>query len=224
MLNPQADFLTREYLPLAFSIAVSEWRKCSSKRSLDDIHSSAVYGLVDAASRWEKYCEDRGFDNSRLDRFKVYASKRILGEIIEGYRRSNSITRTQLKAYQTVRDAGIQLPRSEQVEKTGMSTTAISRAISILVQEYQYSSPEDESSISGTESSALVNYVNEKILDLIKGMSFEARVVLALRYFIKFKTKQIAEALDLREVEVMKIHAQAVTSIHNEAARLIGFS
>ena len=76
-LNPQQRKLCEQHVPLAMMLASKYCVDRGIMRHVEDVRSSAMMGLVDACYRWD---ERRGVQ------FGSYASRRILGQIVDDLR------------------------------------------------------------------------------------------------------------------------------------------
>ena len=76
-LNPQQRELCEQHMPLAMLLASKYCVDRGIMRHVEDVRSSAWMGLVDACYRWD---ERRGVQ------FQSYASRRILGQIVDDLR------------------------------------------------------------------------------------------------------------------------------------------
>ena len=79
-LNPQQRKLCEQHMPLARGLAAMYVKDRSLPSGMfDEIHASAWMGLVDACSRW---------DELRGVKFESFATRRILGQIVDDMRTS----------------------------------------------------------------------------------------------------------------------------------------
>lgn len=87
-----------EYSPLAVALArhVHKGLHCDRVFDLDDATSAAMFGLLDAADR---------FDESKLVRFGTYARLRIFGAIFDEYRNAIPVGRSGMDKVQRVQKA-----------------------------------------------------------------------------------------------------------------------
>ena len=119
MSRADQESLAREYMPLVRKIALGLSRKAPSSVSVDDLVSAGLYGLVDAASR---------FDPERADQFQSYAEARVRGAMIDELRSVGPLSRDlRAKSHrltQTIqkleRDLGRQPDQSEIADGLGL--------------------------------------------------------------------------------------------------------
>jgi RNA polymerase sigma factor for flagellar operon FliA len=225
------DSLILEHLKLAETIATKEWRTATHALNRDEMVSLAYQGLLDAAMKWEKYCEKNGYDPEATQFFKVYASFRIRGAIRDHIRSEDWATRTTRSKSKKLKEAGQDEGATveELSERTGMSVSEINKVIVKLtsrpVSLDAYTSangPHQDSPGRGnhelkddvdTESSAFANDMQSAFVSKFKVLSPEVQTVLALHYYSRMDLRSIASELDLSESRISHIHAQGVCDI-----------
>src|SRR3954471_22212774 len=123
------ESLVLNHLTLAKDIANREWRTATHALKRDDMLSLANLGLVDAADRWEAYCEKNDYDPNAVQYFKVFASLRIRGTIRDHLRKEDWATRTVRSKAKKLKVAGQDegLSVDELAEITGMSVVEINK-------------------------------------------------------------------------------------------------
>lgn len=92
--SPQAlEILVAHYEPLARYLAHRARTRAPAYQDADDLLSYAHHGLLDAIPRFEP---ERGF------KFETYASRRITGEIIDGLRKQDPLSRPVRRRVKTL--------------------------------------------------------------------------------------------------------------------------
>lgn len=95
--SPEAlELLVAHYEPLARYLARRALAKAPPHQDKEDLISYAHHGLLDAIKKFEP---ERGF------KFETYASRRITGEIIDGLRKQDPLSRPVRKRVSALRDA-----------------------------------------------------------------------------------------------------------------------
>lgn len=224
MLTPQAEYLVREFRKLAESIAVNEWYKAGKIPDVNDMRSSAFEGLVDAANKWQAYCERHDYISTRLDYFSHYASLRIKGNIVEGFRNSNSVTRTQMSDYQAIRNAGINLSREEQQKRTGLSRKRIGIAISAIICDGSKTIIDDGSREDNltTEDVAIEREALAALVDEFEKLPQRKRYIIALHYYYGIPLKTVATILNVSPSKVIAMHVESIMRIRARLVNLLG--
>jgi RNA polymerase sigma factor for flagellar operon FliA len=222
------DSLILGHLDLAKNIATREWRTATHALKHDDMISLANLGLVDAADRWEAYCDKNGYDPAAVQFFKVFASLRIRGTIRDHIRSADWATRTLRSKSKRLKEAGQDegIPVEELAEKTGMSVSDINkvnarlaaRPISLdahLSTTYGDSDavPKELRDSMDTEASAFSRDILSTFVKTVKHQPYEIQVVLVLHYYSKLDLRRISEALQLSEVKVSQLHMDGVLAV-----------
>jgi RNA polymerase sigma factor for flagellar operon FliA len=222
--------LILSHIELAETIANREWRTATHALEKSEMISLAYLGLVDAAERWEPYCEKNEYDPSAVQFFKVFASFRIRGSIRDHLRKEDWATRTLRSKAKKLKEAGQDegLSVVELAEKTDMTVAEINKVVARLASrpvsldakrntpDYNAGSPQEEYQIKedvDTEGIAFANDMNAVFVKRLRQLPFEAQVIIVLHYYNKMDLRSIAEKLSLSESKVSQIHATGVLSI-----------
>jgi DNA-directed RNA polymerase specialized sigma subunit len=128
---------------LATALAHKEWLKLSGY-ARDDVISWGLHGLVLAAHRWPDYCRERGYETytpAAQSWFNTYASRRIIGSIIDELRASDPVTRRERSIVKDITRCGVDLhvafeyDSSNSIsERTGICVDDVDSAISALLR------------------------------------------------------------------------------------------
>lgn len=220
--------LILQHLTLAKDIALREWRTATHVLKQDDMLSLAYMGLVDAADRWEPYCQKNEYDPEATQFFKVFAALRIRGTIRDHIRKEDWATRTVRSKAKLLKNAGQDegISTEELAEKTGMSVTEINKINTRLSakpvsleahfsntdQEGINSNPELKDHVD-TESSAFSRTMISTFVEAFQSLPYEVQVIISLKYYKNFELKKVAEELNLPETKVSQLHSSGVLAI-----------
>lgn len=223
------DYLIIEHLKLAEDIAIREWRTATHALEKDEMMSLAYLGLVDAAQRWESYCERKQYDPDAIQYFKVFARLRIRGTIRDSIRSADWATRTLRSKSKKLKDAGQDegVSVQELAERTGMTVPEINKVngrlakkpvsldAKLATQDYGLDGHQEiqiKEDID-TEGAAFANEMVSLFLSTIKSLPVEEQVVIALHYYSKLDLKNIALELRLPEVQISQLHSSGVSAV-----------
>ncbi|MBC5646754.1 sigma-70 family RNA polymerase sigma factor [Christensenella tenuis] len=203
-------------------------------RDYDDLISNGVLGLMDAVQK---------FDPKRNIKFETYAQRRIRGAILDYMRQQDWIPNNMRKEIKQVKQAYDDLilelqrpPEYEEVAKRlGISPGKVKK---IFFNDYQYSllhfediinevtyrsefvNPEPDllrhqkSSAGQTpEENILRKETHEELVELLRTLPENERIVLDLYYVKELKVKDIAHIMDLTESRISQIHRSAIRKI-----------
>lgn len=222
------------HMDLATKIATREWRTATHALKLDDMVSLANFGLVDAADRWEAYCNKNQYDPNAIEYFKVFASFRIRGTIRDHIRSNDWATRTLRTKSKKLKEAGQDegLSVEELSDKTGMSVVEINKvnarlsARPISLDAHLTSTYEDNGAAPNelrdsvdTEGAAFSRDMLATFVDTVRKLPNELQVVLALYYFSRLDLRKIAEVLGLPESKVSQYHADAALAVKDSLTK-----
>lgn len=231
MTKPYAkETLIRDHLGLAKAIAVQNWQTATYALEVDEMISLANLGLVDAANRWEKYCEKNSYDPAAVEYFKVFAARRIHGTIRDGIRQNDWATRTLRDKAKKLKLAGQDdgLSVAQLAEKTGMSVKEINNTIHRMatrpvsldssfcgwsdygVEPNNISYTIDSVSTDGT---AFEHDMLKHAADVIRTLPQDQQVVLALHYYEALEIRSVARELGITESRASQLHTKAVLTI-----------
>lgn len=224
--------LVLDNLELARTVAISEWRTATHALQKDEMIALANLGLVDAANRWEAYCEKNDYNPEATNYFQVFARLRIRGTIRDQIRKDDWATRTLRSKSKKLKDAGQDegLPIEELSERTGMTVSDIrkvnarlaSKPVSLDAHLYINGSNSDGSSspnenylrtVVDTESSAFSQEMIRTFISTLTSLDVDVKVVLILHYYSKLDLRRIAEELSLPEAKISQLHSTGVVTI-----------
>jgi RNA polymerase sigma factor for flagellar operon FliA len=234
-LTPEQEALVTKGLHVAKLAAHRRYRTAPHALEESDLLSLAYFGLVQAAKRWKPYCEERrekGLpgDETRIDWFCVFASRRCDGAIMDELRSRDYATRSlrakSKRLQKAGQDEGVTI--SALAEITGMKVAEVSKVINDM-QNRPVSLEADGSDFEvaqTTESQANVHNILHATAQAIRELPDEEQVVLALHYFamreradgkkmVNIQLQQIAAKLGVPEGYVSQLHTRAVRRVHD---------
>lgn len=220
------DILIRDHMGLAKAIAVQNWQTATYALEVDEMKSMAYMGLVDAANRWEKYCEKNGYDPAAVEYFKVFAARRIHGTIRDGIRQNDWATRTLRDKAKRLKQAGQDdgATPEELAERTGMTIKEVSstihrmstRPVSLEAQggggEQNGFAHNYPASIT-TDGTSFELEMLRHATDVMRTLPQDQQVVLALHYYEALEIRSVAHELGITESRASQLHTKAVLTI-----------
>lgn len=229
----QKEQLIKSHLPLVNFLVNRMLTQVPAYLTRDDITSSAMFGLVDAANR---------FDAGRGVQFKTFAEQRIRGAILDEARRHDWASRTlrekQYRLTEAIDTLEKRLGRPpEEVE--------IARAMELSLESYRQLLGEVghlgcvslQESLDGTaEGRTLMecladpaginpqelierSELTRELAGRLEKLSEKERQVIALYYYEELNQKEIAEVLGLSEGRVSQLHSQALLKLRTSLRR-----
>lgn len=232
-LNERQRKLVEDRVGLARAIGHKAWKKLSGY-DRDDIIAYALDGLVAAASRWENYCQEKGFEAYEGDAsswFDTYASRRINGAIIDALRSSDPATRRERALIKQILAAGVNLsspwehePAESIALKAGMTVADVNRAISALIrmpismeETSEETWPADPVDVA---EDALHNGLCSSVVAVIRSLPPLHQQVVAMAYYLNLEDAEIARRIpELRSDSMISAHAlHWVVTIREQAA------
>ena len=201
-------------------------------RDYDDLVSSGVLGLMDAVQK---------FDPSRNIKFETYAQRRIRGAVLDYMRQQDWLPNNMRKEIKQVKQAydslTSELQRTPEYEEVAKRLDVpVSKIKKILFNDYQYSLLHFEDIINeatyryefvnseqrglgqaGTnqapEENILRKEAHDELVELLRTLPENERIVLDLYYVKELKIKDIAHIMDLTESRISQIHRAAIHKI-----------
>jgi RNA polymerase sigma factor for flagellar operon FliA len=195
--------------------------------SLEDLKSAAMYGLMDAASR---------FDPNKGVLFKTFAETRIRGAVLDELRKMDWFSRSMRDKHSRVFR---QIKRLEQQLGRDPSEEEIAEALDMELSEYQQVLKEighlgvislnellDEA-VGGDTFLDQLNDLNgespeealetkelvRNLADALDRLPEKERLVVTLFYYEEFTQKEIAGILELSEGRISQLHSQALIKL-----------
>ena len=195
--------------------------------SLDDLKSAAMYGLMDAASR---------FDPDKGVLFKTFAETRIRGAVLDELRKMDWFSRSMRDKHNRVfreikrleQDLGRDPTEEEIAEAMDMDLNAYQQILNEIGHLGVISLNEvlDESAGGETfldqlndlngqnpEESVETQELVRDLAGALDRLSEKERLVITLFYYEEFTQKEIAVVLELSEGRISQLHSQALLKL-----------
>lgn len=220
MSRAQQEELAREYMPLVRRIAHGLSRRAPSGVSVEDLISAGMYGLVDAASR---------FDPERADQFQAYAEARVRGAMIDELRavgplsrdlrsKSHSLTRT---IHDLEQKFGRRPEQNEIADGMGLGMGDYHKLL-LQLRHATVLSPEiveeaidrpkgyPERTPGNPQDDYIFRELLNRLSNAISKLSEREQRVLSLYYKEEVSLKEIGERFDVSESRACQIRSEAV--------------
>lgn len=227
MKQQSEEELIDQYLPLVNRIVRRIKRSLPRHVEEDELLSFGMMGLMDACLR---------YNQQKNVKFETYATKRIRGEIYDGLRRSDPLSRTLRKkekqvskAYDYLEQNLFRQPSIREVSRfLNISEEACNEIISLSSFEKQDSlyepveSGEDHllkidllSDQSFIELSQIIEKkeLKHKLSSLIDTLSERERIILSLIYYENLSMSEIGRILRLHKSRISQIHSQVLKKL-----------
>ncbi len=221
-MEPELEALVIKYVPLAQAIAVQVWKTAPYALDVEELKGIAYWGLTESASRWEAYCERRGFDPDRKEFFRVYATRRIRGAIIDSFRSADWATRSLRTKHKQLQKAGQAdgATSAELADRTGLSEVEVRstvlamsmRPVSLEDNNYNTERETDQS----VEDIASTNSLLSVFAKSVRELPVESKIILILRYYANKDLHEISSIMALSESVVSQLHAEAIISVRDD--------
>lgn len=222
-VSPVIAAMVEETLPQARSEAWKVFQTAKHALDLDELTSIAYTGLWQAAVRWESYCLKKGHDPGATEYFKVYATRRMRGAMLDAMRSNDWLTRSMRSRAKALRDAGQDLGRTEAQlsETTGLSKAQIRETMAGISRKPVSVDAEavDIADTQGVESEYLVRSILGSVVKSMQALPLRMQVVLCLVYFVGKEPGEIAELLGDTEAHVNALHIEGVLAVHESMVR-----
>jgi RNA polymerase sigma factor for flagellar operon FliA len=225
--------LIKSHLPLVGFLVNRMVTQVPSYLTRDDITSSAMFGLVDAANR---------FDAGRGVMFKTFAEQRIRGAILDEARRLDWASRTLREKQSRLADAIDHLekrhgrpPEEEEIALSmGLSLENYRQLLGeighlgcVSLQESLDGSEDGRTLLDCLADPTAVNpleriersELTRELARRLEKLSAKERQVIALYYYEELNQKEIAEVLDVSEGRVSQLHSQALLKLRTSLTR-----
>ena len=216
--DPQAlEVLVAHYEPLARYLARRALAKAPPHQDKEDLISYAHHGLLDAIKKFEP---ERGF------KFETYASRRITGEIIDGLRKQDPLSRPVRKRVSALRDAQVRhwdtWGRSPTVEELAADIGESVESVRELLVHQQTLTKELDQSVAEshtTEGDAEAELAEEEMVvglsDRLVRLSERDRVFVILYYIERLSLRDTGKALGVSDSRCAQIRRDIMLSLLN---------
>jgi RNA polymerase sigma factor for flagellar operon FliA len=218
VIHPLVNELIPQLIPQAKALAWRTFQRAPHVLERDELESIAYIGLMDAANRWEAYCERNGYSPEAVHYFGAYALRRMRGSVMDFLRASDWATRSARQRAKRLQAAGggTGMTHAELAAVTGMTVAQV-RQTEAAVACKPVSLDEGDRDIpeaQDVEAQAAMRLLLEQVAAVRWRLSPAAQVVLALRYYEGRELAAIAEALGLAVTEVSALHDEGVRAVH----------
>ncbi len=224
-MNFEVDDGLEAYIPLVRTVVAQMKKSLSSQADEDELFSFGMTGLWDAS---------RKFDAAQGVKFETYAVQRIRGEILDGLRKSDHISRTLRKKEKTIRQA---MEALEQIYLRRPTAQEVSWHLGISIEEYeqtiqqlsfikQESLDEQRNADEGNGRDAyqqIEDHYNVKqdewleakerkkrLAVQIDSLPEREKLILALVYYENLSLTEVSRVLGLHKSRISQLHQQAI--------------
>jgi RNA polymerase sigma factor for flagellar operon FliA len=217
-----------KFFPYIEKVARRLARRLPAHVEIDDLISSGVIGLMEAADR---------FDPSRVDRFEAFAEFRIRGAMLDDLRSRDTLSRDMRRLSNELRDATRRLeaqlgrtPDQEEIAKrlgvgveelyarqqklSGSSVVGIDDAGPDLLERTG-----DQSAADPFEQASR-RELTERMVSGIGHLPEKMQQVLSLYYCDNLNLKEIGAVLGVTESRVCQIHGEATRRLRDSLSDL----
>jgi RNA polymerase sigma factor for flagellar operon FliA len=217
-----------KFFPYIEKVARRLARRLPAHVEIDDLISSGVIGLMEAAER---------FDPSRVDRFEAFAEFRIRGAMLDDLRSRDTLSRDMRRLSNELRDATRRLeaqlgrtPDHEEIAKrlgvgveelyarqqklSGSSVVGIDDAGPDLLERTGDTSADDPFELASRRE------MLDRLVSGIGGLPEKMQQVLSLYYCDNLNLKEIGSVLGVTESRVCQIHGEATRRLRDSLGEL----
>jgi RNA polymerase sigma factor for flagellar operon FliA len=217
-----------KFFPYIEKVARRLARRLPAHVEIDDLISSGVIGLMEAAER---------FDPERVDRFEAFAEFRIRGAMLDDLRSRDTLSRDMRRLSNELRDATRRLeaqlgrtPDHEEIAKrlgvgvdelyarqqklSGSSVVGIDDAGPDLLERTGDQSAEDPFEIASRRE------MMQRLVSGIGELPEKMQQVLSLYYCDNLNLKEIGAVLGVTESRVCQIHGEATRRLRDNLGEL----
>ena len=217
-----------KFFPYIEKVARRLARRLPAHVEIDDLISSGVIGLMEAAER---------FDPERVDRFEAFAEFRIRGAMLDDLRARDTLSRDMRRLSNELRDATRRLeaqlgrtPDHEEIAKrlgvgvdelyarqqklSGSSVVGIDDAGPDLLERTGDQTAEDPFEIASRRE------MMQRLVSGIGDLPEKMQQVLSLYYCDNLNLKEIGAVLGVTESRVCQIHGEATRRLRDNLGEL----
>ncbi|MEO7668222.1 MAG: RNA polymerase sigma factor FliA [Polyangia bacterium] len=227
-LTTRRNEYAAKFFPYIEKVARRLARRLPAHVEIDDLISSGVIGLMEAAER---------FDPSRVDRFEAFAEFRIRGAMLDDLRSRDTLSRDMRRLSNELRDATRRLeaqlgrtPDQEEIAKrlgvgveelyarqqklSGSSVVGIDDAGPDLLERTG-----DHSAVDPFEQ-ASKHEMTDRLVSGIGHLPEKMQQVLSLYYCDNLNLKEIGAVLGVTESRVCQIHGEATRRLRDSLSEI----
>jgi len=231
LTQEQNDLVTKN-INLARKLAHIYGSKSPIPMDREEVLSLAYQGLISAAKRYRAYGEENGYDEESISSgrfFGVFAQHRIVGQIFDGFRKTDHVPKMVRRDYKKLEQAGYNqrpITLDELSEKTGFSLDQVKNLIRVVHNtpvsltsnddaddsDYQTYST-DLSSDHDVHQITVEASLRNSVVDAIERLPELQKVVLTLRYFEGYELQNISLETGLALTPIREAHNAALLAI-----------
>ncbi|GHH99963.1 sigma-70 family RNA polymerase sigma factor [Neobacillus kokaensis] len=220
-----------QYIPLVHRVVSQMKRSLSSQADENDLISFGMTGLWDAGKR---------FDPTQGVKFETYAVQRIRGEILDGLRQTDHVSRTLRRKEKTYREAMETLEQSYLRRPTAKE---VSEYMGVSMKEYgqtrmqlsfihqdsldQPKSQEENTAVQQIEDHQSIKqdeWLEAKeqkqiLAELIDSLPEREKIILSLIYFENLSFTDVSKIFGLHKSRISQLHHQAIKRLRIAMAK-----
>lgn len=224
-LDERTDFIKKSLHLVNYVLARLVDTSLAGKGILDfdDLYSSGVIGLIEAAD---------SFDVTREVKFSTFAVPRIRGAILDAVRGADPVSRTIRRRGKQIQKAFVELEQEfqepatdeEVARKAGMTVEEMQQTLQVIASIPSISlddqiAGDDESMMTFGDSVGDLTAedprdtihkaeIKERLVEVIKEFADRDRGLMAMYYFEEMTFKEIGLALGVTESRVCQMHTR----------------
>ena len=223
-IEGKRDKLVKDHLPLLISIAARVKAKLPETVELDELVAMGVFGLMDAAKR---------YDPQRRTKFTSFSTPRIRGAIFDGLRQADFVPRQVRTRQRKLNEASLRLQAvlgrtptdAELADELGIAqnraTKYLHEARPLRVISLEKSCTDTDEGFGLRESQAITDYREptpssqrkDFLREVCRGLDRSERLIIILYYYEQLTMKEIGNTLGLSESRVSQLHSQILAQI-----------
>jgi len=229
MSNWDVEAVMDQYIPLVHMVVAKMKKSLSDQADENELVSFGMTGLWDAG---------RKFDPAQGVKFETYAVQRIRGEILDGLRQTDHVSRTLRKKEKTIREAVDTLEQAYLRQPTPLE---VSEHLGMSVAEYDETQMQlsfikhdslDEPMDGDGSGNAAVHQLEDhyftkqedwleakerktRLAALIDTLPEREKLILALVYYENLSLTEVSQVLGLHKSRISQLHMQAIKRLRS---------
>jgi RNA polymerase sigma factor FliA len=193
-----------KFFPYIEKVARRLARRLPAHVEIDDLISSGVIGLIEAAER---------YDPERVDRFEAFAEFRIRGAMLDDLRSRDTLSR-DMRRLSNELGVGVEELYARQQKLSGSSVVGIDDAGPDLLERTG-----DQTAADPFEQTSR-HEMTERLVAGIGHLPEKMQQVLSLYYCENLNLKEIGAVLGVTESRVCQIHGEATKRLRDNLSDL----
>jgi len=220
--------VTKAYLPLVQIIAanVTAAGKLPPNINFDDLVSYGTSGLLKA---WEN------FDKTKNVKFKVYASYRIRGEMLDKIRKEwkyqnpggyKSVSRVEAKVAQAALDTkGVAKGDEEETMKNIAANSSVAYLLSFEENQNASDNVTDGNLMLDEHVTQQIDFVEEKkaLWDAVKNLDEDEKKIIKMFYIDDRSQKEISDELGYSKSKISRMHSAVLSKLRLRLQRKLNY-